>query len=1507
MKNTLLILALIAPLAHATTFPAATCNQPDVLSAINAAVAAGSGNTVTVPAGTCTWTTALNKTLTVSLSVVGAGTSAVGGGDLTNIIDNVNHGSTDYTINIVTGAPATSFRWSGITILANGGSSTSNNGVFNIGGASQNVRIDHNHFNKNNQLELNMTSQIAGVVDHNIFDLADLGARSTAGGWANTGTPGTGDGNGDGSWADTANPGASNIMYLENNVFTNYAVGSPTPANDCISGGRFVMRFNTFNFGAALQTHPTGHDGSTGNDRGCRYWEIYKNNFVDGQTGLTNPEYNMMFMSSGTGIMWGNSINKYRYGLTLHNMRHDNNTYPQTTCSGTNCSAGWGYCGTSFNGTGSTWDQAAGTTNGYACLDQVGTGKSDLLSGTFPNKCDATTGCGTVQGTWPNQAKQPLYEWSDTWVGTAGYPGTFSLIQEPQITQNTDFYLWCDPSAPSGACTFNGTVGVGSGTLASRPATCTTGVAYWATDQGNWNSSGSGGQGVLYKCTSTNAWSVYYTPYAYPHPLTGTTPPAATPTFSIAAGSYSTPQWTTISCSTPSSSIFYTVDGTTPTISSPKYTHRLLIAETQTLQAVCTASGFTTSAVGSAAYTIAVQPTSFSMSTTVSSINPSPTPAVVRSCCNNSWSNIEGTRGTYSFTAQEAWTTQASNLGAKFMYTFAHVPGWANGNAGITVLPTDLHTVSTCQAPLAGVVTTNCTTKEAVTKAMQHACGVTSQPGTPLIGTCNINQWEIWNEFNTNGYLSNSYSDMATMANDESAIVHAYSGDTEVVLGSVSAGGDGSNPAGGSGVWYTALEAVAAAWYAIPNASLWDAVSYHDYAARTPISPAPMPETLASNSDATCTLANTPNPSCRTAIMNQTGIVQSSVVNLNPAIKQASAHSPVYVTEGGWGKTLQLCDGADCDPTHANVQTLRNAAVSRKMLVQAAAHTPMVLLYQYAQDCNWSPMINRGGTSTVCTGPPPALGTGYSYLQAYAQTQTWLTGATIGTLSFTTVSGGKMWTLLLDSGASQIVWYDGWLGSHTQATTFATQQNLQGATSATGGNVTATNEPKKLTSGTLPTAATPTFSPVAGTYSSTQSVTISSTTPSNTIYYTTDGSTPTTGSTIYTVPVVVSVSSTVKAIATASGFLTSAVGSATYTITIPQAATPTFAPIAGTYTSVQSVTISDSTPASTIYYTTDGSIPTTGSTVYSTPISVGVNTTIKAIATASGFTQSAVGTAAYVINFPAAATPTFSPLAGTYSSVQTVTISTTTPSSTLYYTLDGSTPTHASSVYSTPLTVASTTTVKAIAAATGFSDSSVGSATYVINFPTVATPTFSPVAGSYGVAQTVTISTVTSGATLCFTIDGSTPTADGAGTCTHGTTYSTTITVSTSQTVKAVGSKSANLDSAVASAAYVINGTAVQPTPAPPQGNYTAPQTVSLTTTTPGGVIHYTTDGSTPDGSSATYTTPLSITVTTTLKSITIATGYANSPVTTSIFTITALSPPTITGSITMTGAGTIR
>ena len=174
------------------------------------------------------------------------------------------------------------------------------------------------------------------------------------------------------------------------------------------------------------------------------------------------------------------------------------------------------------------------------------------------------------------------------------------------------------------------------------------------------------------------------------------------------------------------------------------------------------------------------------------------------------------------------------------------------------------------------------------------------------------------------------------------------------------------------------------------------------------------------------------------------------------------------------------------------------------------------------------------------------------------------------------------------------------------------------------------------------------------------------------------------------------------------------------------ASTPTFSPAAGTYSSAQMLTISDQTAGATIYYTTNGTTPNANSPIYSVPIPVPNTETVEAVAVATGSAVSAIASATYTINLPAAATPTFSVPAGTYSSAQTVTISDSTAGATIYYTTNGTTPTISSTVYSGAITVSASETIEAIAVASGFANSSVASATYTINLPVTFTLGASP-------------------------------------------------------------------------------------------------------------------------------------------------------------------------------------
>lgn len=252
--------------------------------------------------------------------------------------------------------------------------------------------------------------------------------------------------------------------------------------------------------------------------------------------------------------------------------------------------------------------------------------------------------------------------------------------------------------------------------------------------------------------------------------------------------------------------------------------------------------------------------------------------------------------------------------------------------------------------------------------------------------------------------------------------------------------------------------------------------------------------------------------------------------------------------------------------------------------------------------------------------------------------------------------------------------------------------------------------------------ATPTFSPAEGTYTSTQNVTISCTTTGTTIYYTTDGSTPTSSSTQYSGAIAVNSTTTIKAIAI-KGNESSSVASATYTI-LEHAGTAE-----DPYTVADAINAIDANSGITNVYVT-GIVCTGGSSLSSgalnywisddgtetnkleaykgknlnntdftatTNVKVGDVVTIYGTLTKYNTTYEFTQGNYLVEHKPKPATPTFDPVAGTYTSVQTVSISTTTEDATIHYTTDGSEPTTSSTTFFLPIYVGSDITIKAIA------------------------------------------------------------------------------------------------------------------------------------------------------------------------------------------------------------------
>ncbi len=405
---------------------------------------------------------------------------------------------------------------------------------------------------------------------------------------------------------------------------------------------------------------------------------------------------------------------------------------------------------------------------------------------------------------------------------------------------------------------------------------------------------------------------------------------------------------------------------------------------------------------------------------------------------------------------------------------------------------------------------------------------------------------------------------------------------------------------------------------------------------------------------------------------------------------------------------------------------------------------------------------------------------------------------------------------------------------------------------------------------------TPTFAPKPTTYNSPQTVTISESLAGATIYYTTDGSLPTTQSAVFSAPITISATTTFRAIAVSPGIPNSNLALATYSINLPTAPPPQFSPTPSTFSSARSVTLSN-TAHLAMYYTTDGSGPNTGSNLYAGPIAVATNTTIRAIAADPAYLTSPIASGAFFIQAPA---PTFSLASGTYSTPQSVKVSDAAGSATIYYSSDGTIPTTSSKSCSNPctLTFSAATTIKAIASGGGYAPSSVSVATYTI---AAAMPAFSPASGTYYTPQTVTITDASSGVTIYYTTNNTFPTTSSAS-CTSPCT----VAVPATQTLRAMATGGGLAQSSTAVGAYTIAANA--PTFSPAGGTYLTAQTVTISDTTSGVTIYYTTNNTFPTTSSPSCTSPctLSVATTETVRAIAAGGGFSQSSTAVVVYTI---------------------
>ena len=331
-----------------------------------------------------------------------------------------------------------------------------------------------------------------------------------------------------------------------------------------------------------------------------------------------------------------------------------------------------------------------------------------------------------------------------------------------------------------------------------------------------------------------------------------------------------------------------------------------------------------------------------------------------------------------------------------------------------------------------------------------------------------------------------------------------------------------------------------------------------------------------------------------------------------------------------------------------------------------------------------------------------------------------------------------------------------------------------------------------------------------------------------TIYYTTDGTTPTEESLRYTKPVKLTTSCTVKAIAMKENFNNSLVATNRFERSEHTAETPQFQRLQDSV-----MIITSNVEGTVIYYTLDGTDPTTGSDIYSRPIPVSGNCTLKVMVVQPDFFPSDI--AVFEVNWFKVEAPVVT-LDGFY-----VTMSCSTPDARIYYTLDGTTPTEESIRYSRELTMSNTCTIKAIAVKENWNNSLVVMNVFEKEPNTIADPQFK----RSGNVMTITTATTTEGTVIYYTLDGTEPSAEDM-------VYTAPVQLTENCILKAVALNDKLFPSGIVT--YDVDWFKVDTPVMTVDGN-----TLIITCSTPDAVIYYDFESS-PTSTSSVYTGAIPLT-----------------------------------------------
>lgn len=315
----------------------------------------------------------------------------------------------------------------------------------------------------------------------------------------------------------------------------------------------------------------------------------------------------------------------------------------------------------------------------------------------------------------------------------------------------------------------------------------------------------------------------------------------------------------------------------------------------------------------------------------------------------------------------------------------------------------------------------------------------------------------------------------------------------------------------------------------------------------------------------------------------------------------------------------------------------------------------------------------------------------------------------------------------------------------------------------------------------------------------------------------------------------------------------------TFTVVAPEQSTPVITAAGdeaeGDNTFYFNATISITADAgASIYYTTDGNEPTEASTLYTTPFQITTTNTIKAIAVKPNYQNSNVSTLEVTITAPTVEAPVFTPGTGTYADSITFSIACATEGAEIRYTMDGTEPTETSTLYTAPVTLTATTTVKAKAFKTTWLASETATSVYTVVYDPVLT------------VNTPALNFTSTQLSQEFTVSGAHLDEAITLTCnnTHFTVNPATITNPNNNTVVTVtfdGSEPATgiiaIVSDTLSAQVSLTATAQLPAPEFTADITDTMVTVTISCTVADAAIHYTIDGTEPTAESDTYTEPI--------------------------------------------------